>query len=305
MVNRSRRTTLKLLASCGIGVGLKTAFATPTPIMRRTIPRSGEAIPAVGLGSYRTFDIGTSEQARKNMRAVLKAFIDLGGRVIDSSPMYGSAEQVIGDLYAQLGITKAPFYATKVWAHGRREGIRQMEASARKLRSPAIDLLQIHNLVDWRTHIKTLYQWRDENRVRYVGITHYLTSAFDALAHVMKTEHIDFVQLPYSVVTREAERRLLPLAADLGIAVLVNEPFEQGQLFRSVRGRELPAWAADFDCHSWAQFFLKFILSHPSVTCPIPATSKLAHLRDNMQAGVGRLPNGPIRKQMAALMDSL
>ncbi len=219
---------------------------------------------------------------------MLRRFIAHGGRVIDSSPMYGAAESVIGDL---LGDLRHPdmFYATKVWTRGREAGVEQMER---------MDLMQVHNLVDWRTHLKTLRAWKDDGRVRYVGITHYVESAFDELASIMRQERLDFVQLPYNLARRRAEARLLPLARDRGIAVMVNVPFGNGALFRAVKGKPLPGWAAEAGAESWAQVFLKFILSHPDVTCVIPATSDPAHLVDNMGAGTEPLPDAALRERM-------
>jgi diketogulonate reductase-like aldo/keto reductase len=271
----------------------------------RTIPRSGEKIPAIGLGTWQTFDVGESEAQRAPRREVLKEFVRFGGSVIDSSPMYGESETVAGDLANELDVRAKLFLATKVWTSGREAGIRQMNDSFRKLRSERIDLMQVHNLVDWRTHLKTLRAWKEQGRVRYIGITHYTESAYDELARVMQSEEIDFVQFNYSIVSRTAEKRLLPLARDRRIAVLVNKPFEKAGLFDKVRGKELPPWAAEFDCASWAQFFLKFILSHPAATCAIPATSKVKHLVDNMGAGVGRLPDAATREKMAGWLAAL
>jgi diketogulonate reductase-like aldo/keto reductase len=269
----------------------------------RPIPAGQETLPVIGLGTYRTFDVGA--QGHAALAEVLREFVALGGRVIDSSPMYGRAESVVGALAAQTGVADHLFYATKVWTQGREAGIRQMVQSAQRMGAAPIDLMQIHNLVDWRTHLKTLYAWKDEGRIRYIGITHYHRSYFAELAQILRSERLDFVQLPYSVVERDAERVLLPLALERGVAVLVNRPFEQGALFRATRGKPLPDWAAELDCASWAQFFLKFIVSHPAVTCAIPATSNPRHLVDNMQAGYGRLPDRAARERMAHYVASL
>jgi diketogulonate reductase-like aldo/keto reductase len=234
----------------------------------------------------------------------MKRFVSLGGRVIDSSPMYGAAETVVGDLAAELGVADRLFLATKVWTTGREAGVAQMEQSFRRLRARRLDLLQIHNLRDWRTHLQTLRDWKQSGRVRHLGVTHYTASAYDELERVLRGEPLDFVQVNYSLGEREAEARILPLARDRGIAVLVNRPFSAGGLFTHVRGQPLPAWAADFDCASWAQFFLKWILAHPAVTCVIPATSRPEHLVDNMKAGVGALPDAATRDRMAALVGS-
>ncbi|MFQ6022245.1 MAG: aldo/keto reductase [Acidiferrobacterales bacterium] len=302
----SRRTWLKGMAM--LGAGLATAgvgTAQPKSFRMRTIPNSGERLPAVGLGTYRTFNVGAGSDERVAVKAVLRRFVALGGTVIDSSPMYGRAETVVGDLATELAVAKTLFYATKVWTSGREAGIQQMKASMRRMRTARIDLMQIHNLVDWRTHIKTLYAWKDQGVFRYVGITHYTTSAFGEMASIMKREPLDFIQIPYNIINRSAEARLLPLAAERGIAVLVNEPFETGALFHQVRGKPLPDWTVDFDCASWAQFFLKYILAHPAVTCPIPATSKAKHLVDNMQAGVGGLPDESQRRRMVDYVEGL
>jgi diketogulonate reductase-like aldo/keto reductase len=235
---------------------------------------------------------------------VLRRFVELGGRVVDSSPMYGAAEAAVGDLATELGVREGLWIATKVWTTGRAAGIAQMERSLRLLRGKRLDLLQVHNLVDWQTHLATLREWKDAGRIRYLGVTHYSAAGHEALERVMRAEALDFVQLNYSLTEREAEHRLLPLARDRGIAILVNRPLAQGGLLSRVRGRRLPAWAAEVDCASWAQLFLKWILAHPAVTCVIPATSRLPHLEDNMQAGVGRLPDAATRERIAALVDA-
>jgi aryl-alcohol dehydrogenase-like predicted oxidoreductase len=279
---------------------------TPTPatapeetaMQTRPIPRTGEAIPVIGLGTSDTFDVGDGEDERAGCRDVLDKFLAAGGRVIDSSPMYGRAEEVTGDLLAALGKVGVPFLATKVWTSGKREGIAEMQRSMKRMRTEKMDLMQIHNLLDWKTHLPVLREWKQAGTIRYLGITHYQRGAFAELEQIVKDEAIDFIQLPYNLRDREAEKRLLPAARDTGTAVLVMRPFDDGALFDRVKGKELPAWAADFDCASWAQFFLKFILGHPAVTCPIPATSKARHLVDNMSAGHGRLPDEAMRQKM-------
>ncbi len=305
-VSLSRRGLLKLTAAMAAGfIAHGVSRAQNSSQHMRPIPSSGEQLPAMGLGTYRTFDVGTSVQARAAIKEVLRDFVALGGRVIDSSPMYGRAETVVGDLAAELGVHNELFYATKVWTSGREDGIRQMQQSMQRMRTERIDLMQVHNLVDWQTHLKTLYAWREQGRVRYIGITHYTHGAFEQMESIMRRERLDFVQFPYNIMYRHAEQRLLPLAAERGIAVLVNEPFEQGALFSYARDRPVPTWATDFDCTSWAQFFLKYILAHPAVTCAIPATSKPKHLLDNMQAGFGRLPNEAQRTQMVKYVRQL
>jgi diketogulonate reductase-like aldo/keto reductase len=267
-------------------------------MLAKKIPSTGEELPVIGVGTWQTFDAGDDSAARAPLAEVLKVFAQAGGRIVDSSPMYGTSESVAGDLITQLGLREQLFIATKVWTSGRDEGIRQMNESFRRLRVARMDLMQVHNLVDWRTHLETLRAWKKEGIVRYIGVTHYQLGAFGDLERIATKESIDFVQLPYSIVTRDAEARLLPAAAASGVAVLVMRPFEEGALFARVRGKALPPWAADFDCASWAQFFLKFILGHPAVTCPIPATASVKHLADNLAAGRGRLPDAATRKKM-------
>ena len=277
------------------------AGVAPAPLAR-PVPSSGEKIPAVGLGTWRTFDVGASATERAPLTDVLRRFAELGARVVDSSPMYGAAESVVGDLATDLAITDTLFLATKVWTSGRDTGVAQMEQSLRRLRRQRLDLMQIHNLLDWRTHLRTLREWKAAGRARYVGVTHYTSSAYDELERVLRGEPLDFVQVNYSLGEREAERRILPLARDRGVAVLANRPFSEGGLFQRVRGRPVPGWAAEFDCESWAQFFLKWILAHSAVTCVIPATSRPEHLVDNMKAGTGNLPDAATRERMAALV---
>jgi len=304
----SRAQFLRLCAAAA-GMALLPArlssAADPGRMSTRPIPSTGEPLPVVGVGTWQVFDVGPAEKERAPLRDVLRLLFDAGGAMIDSSPMYGPAEGVVGDLLAELGARDRAFLATKVWTDGRERGIAQMRQSMARFRTDAIDLMQVHNLVDWRTHLKTLAEWKEAGTVRYTGITHYTESAFDDLARVMETERIDFVQLPYSIGVRAAEDRLLPLAAERGIAVIVNRPYEGGAVFRATRGRSLPPWAAEFDCASWGQFFLKYILSHPAVTCVIPGTGRIDHLRDNIAAGMGRLPDGNQRRRMASYYSEL
>ena len=293
----SRRDFLRIALTAG-AMALTGGLAMADSLVRKPIPRTGELIPAIGLGTWQTFDVGEGKAAREPLREVLRAFARAGGSVIDSSPMYGKSESVTGDLAAELALHKQLFLATKVWTSGREAGIRQMEESFKRLRTPRMDLLQVHNLVDYRTHLTTLRTWKAQGKVRYIGVTHYTASAYDQLARVISSEELDFVQLNYSLAERDAEQRLLPLAADKQLAVLVNRPFAEGGLFRKVRGKPLPPWAKEIHCASWAQFFLKFIISHPAVTCAIPATAKVDHLVDNMAALQGPLPDAAIREQM-------
>jgi diketogulonate reductase-like aldo/keto reductase len=301
----SRRDLLRLIGAAGLAARLPAAGAAPRAPLQRAIPSSGETLPVVGLGTYKTFDVGAAEAERAPLREVLRRFVALGGAVVDSSPMYGEAETVVGDLAAALGARPRLFLATKVWTRGEAEGRRQMEESLRRLRAERLDLMQVHNLLDWRAHLKTLREWKARGKIRYLGITHYSASAYDEVEAALRAEKLDFLQINYSIAEREAEQRLLPLAAERGVAVIVNRPFAKAGLFGRVRGRTLPPWAAELDAASWAQFFLKFVLSHPAVTCAIPATSRPEHLEDNMQAGFGRLPDAATRRRMAELIERL
>ena len=295
-----------LLAASLTGQGsLSSAEGGAFKVNKRPIPRSGEMLPMMGLGTYQAFGVGSGRGERGPLGEVLRQFVEHGGSLVDSSPMYGTAESVVGDLAVEQGLTARLFMATKVWTTGRDAGIRQMEESMRRMKVARMDLMQIHNLQDWKTHAKTLKEWKASGRIRYTGITHYHSGAYDELERLMKTKEFDFVQFNYSISEREAEQSVLPLAQDTGTAVIINRPFAQASLFSRVRGREVPAWTAEFDCKSWGQFFLKYILSHPAVTCVIPATSKPHHLVDNMMAGVGPLPDAAMRRRMAAAMDSL
>lgn len=264
---------------------------------------TGEQIPVVGVGTWQTFDVGDSSAATNPLKEVLTTLLEKGGSVVDSSPMYGRSEKVVGDLSTELKINDKLFIATKVWITGKNQGIKQMNESLRLLGRKQLDLMQIHNLVDWRTHLATLRDWKAQQKIRYIGITHYTESAYDQVEQIIKQEPIDFVQINYSLLSRKAEARLLPLAREKKISVLINRPFEEGALFNRVRGKNLPDWANEFDCASWGQFFLKFILSHPAVTCVIPGTSKPHHMADNALAGFGKLPDENHRKKMIALLN--
>ena len=272
-------------------------------MLTRPIPSTGEALPVIGLGTWQTFDVGNTPAERGPLAEVLRRFLDSGARLIDSSPMYGRAEEVTGDLLDTLGELKTPFLASKVWTTGKNEGLAQLRNSVQHMGRGRMDLMQVHNLVDWRTQLPMLREWKAAGRIRYVGVTHYSRSAFDDLERFIREEKLDFVQLPYSLAQRDAEKRLLPAAAEHGVAVLVMQPFASGSLFQRVRGRAVPEWAAEFDCTSWAQFFLKFILGHPAVHCPLPATSKPDHVADNLRAGFGRLPDEKQRARMARVLE--
>jgi diketogulonate reductase-like aldo/keto reductase len=274
-------------------------------MLTRPIPRTGETLPAVGLGTWQAFDVAPRDAARGSLREVVRTLAAHGGRVIDSSPMYGRAEGVVGDLVSELATPEAYFYATKVWVSGRDEGIRQMEESFRRMRVARMDLMQIHNLLDWRTHTATLAAWKAAGRVRYVGVTHYHAGAHAELERAVRTGAYDFVQVNYSIGEPEAAAHVLPAAAETGTAVLVNRPFGQGSILRKLRGRPLPPWAAEIDCTSWGQYLLKWILAHPAVTCVIPGTGDPAHMADDLAAGSGRLPDEPMRKRMADYVSDL
>ena len=273
--------------------------------MEKAIASSGEALPVIGAGTWQTFDVGDDPAARTALREVLKTFVELGGRVIDSSPMYGSSESVLGDLVAELGLRDKLFMATKLWTSGREEGIRQMQTSFKRMRVERMDLMQIHNLVDVATHTKTLLQMKSSGKVSYIGITHYTASAYADVERWLKAEAYDFLQINYSLAEREAERRVFPLCQERKVAVIANRPFAEGALFRKVKGKPLPPWAAELGITSWAQYFLKWIASHPAVTCAIPATGKPDHMKDNMAAGQGALPDAAARKRMAEYFSGL
>jgi aryl-alcohol dehydrogenase-like predicted oxidoreductase len=302
-----RRSFVKFMLGLGSTLALtpQLVFAMEQPPIKKKIPSSGESLPVIGMGSWQTFDVGDDAQERANLLEVLQAFFDRGGAVIDSSPMYGSSEQVIGDLLKEVSNKQALFAATKVWTRGGKRGIAQMQRSMRRMGVEVFDLMQIHNLVDWETHLETLKAWKAEGKVRYIGITTSHGRDHGELERIMQTKPFDFVQFTYSIANREVEKRLLPLAAERGIATLINRPYQGGGLFRRVKGKPLPPWAAEFDIQSWGQFFLKFAVSHPAATCAIPATSKVRHMIDNMGAGFGRLPDAVTRQKMIAYYESL
>lgn len=302
----TRRRALGLVAAALAGLVMSRARAQPgTKLLTRPIPSSGERLPVIGLGTWQTFDVGTDPAARAPLREVLSLLGGAGARVVDSSPMYGSSESVLGDLVAELGIRDRLFLATKIWTRGREDGIRQMEQSLRRMRVERMDLMQVHNLADVETHAHALEEWKQAGRVRYIGITHYSASAYGRVEAELLRGTWDFLQINYSLAEREAERRLLPLALEKGIAVIANRPFGEGGMFRRVRGQPLPGWAAEIGVASWAQYFLKWILGHPAITCAIPGTSRPEHMRDNLGAGFGRLPDQRLRRRMAEYYDTL
>ncbi len=270
----------------------------PNSILTRDIPSSGEIIPAVGMGTWLTFDVGSSKSKIESRTKVLEHFFNNGGGLIDSSPMYGSAQKVLGKCFQQLTPPKSFFSATKVWTPGEWLGIQQMKASENLWRLKEFDLMQIHNLLDWATHLKTLREWKESKRIRYIGVTTSHGRRHEELIKIMQTETLDFVQFTYNIAHTEAEQHLLPLAAEKGIAVIINRPFDGGKLFNKIENKPLPEWTKEFNCHNWAQYFLKFILSHPTVTVAIPATSRTDHMDENMGALDDILPDAKMRKKM-------
>jgi diketogulonate reductase-like aldo/keto reductase len=286
LVNPRRRALLAALAA----------------LMAKSSLSKGKDLPKIGLGTWQTFDVGSDAAARAPLREVLGL---LNGNVVDSSPMYGSSEAVVGELVAALGIRERLFMATKVWTSGREDGIRQMETSFKRLRVQVMDLMQVHNLADVAVHKNTLVEWKRQGRIRNIGITHYTASAYPEVERAMKLAPWDFLQINYSLAEREADKRILPFARERGMRVLINRPFGEGSLFRKVKGKALPPWAAELGIASWAQFFLKWIVSHPAVTCAIPATSKPEHMKDNLGAAAGAFPSTSVRKKMAEYFDGL
>jgi aryl-alcohol dehydrogenase-like predicted oxidoreductase len=281
------------------------AHAADPPLETRRIPKSGEAIPVVGLGTWQVFDVAGNAAGLAEARDALARFVSLGGRVVDSSPMYGSSEAVLGDLAASLGVQDRLWIATKVWTTGREAGIRQMEDSMAKLRVARLDLMQVHNLVDADRHLATLADWKKAGRLRYVGITHYHAGAYADVERYVAKGELDFLQINYSLAERDAAKRLLPLAAETRTAVIVNRPFAEGALFSRVRGKPLPPWAAEIGCASWAQLFLKWILANPMVTCAIPGTRNARHVEDNLAAGRGPMLDAAMRRRVEAHIDGL
>lgn len=297
--NKRRKLLAGLAGLAGLGsVPMPLASQPAAGIRKKLIPSSGIALPVIGLGSWLTFDAGSVQRRRDNVRHIIEAFFERGGGMIDSSPMYATAQEVIGAALEHVPDKQGLFSATKVWIPGRRPGIWEMESALKLWGLDSFDLIHVHNLLDWQTHLPWLREWRQERRVRHIGVTTSHGRRHGELAQVMATEPLDFVQFTYNMANREAERRLLPLAADQGLAVVINRPFDGGALFRQVRGRPLPPWAGEIGCENWAQFFLKFLVSHPAVTCAIPATSNIDHLHENMGALQGDLPDAGVRAEM-------
>jgi diketogulonate reductase-like aldo/keto reductase len=302
----TRRQLCGLLAAGVLTGGAQhSGAAQEKPMVTRRISGRDEALPVIGMGSSNTFDVGNDPGQRAPLREVLQLFARAGGSVIDTSPMYGRSEQVLGDLIAELQLRPKFWLATKVWTRGRAAGAAQIAESMRLLRTDRLELLQIHNLLDWREHVPTLRAMQDDGKLRYTGITHYRADAHAEVERVLRAERFDFLQINYSLAERDAERSLLPYCQEHAIAVLANRPFADGALFDRVRGKDLPLWAAEVGCSSWGQFFLRYAASHPAVTCVIPATAKPRHMQDNAAAGAAPLPDADQRARMAAYFAGL
>jgi len=300
--NWNRREAL--IAAGAVGLLPVAAFSEERRMLSRPIPSSGEELPAIGLGTWSVFDVNSTPDEIAVRKQIVDSLLGEGGSVIDTSPMYNRSEKVIGDIIQAGTPRQAVFIATKVWTNGRDSGVEQMQRSAELMKTDVIDLMQVHNLRDTDVHMRTIREWQESGRIRYNGLTHYTASALDALEAAMKKHKPQFIQINYSLGEREAEKRVLPLARDMDIAVLINRPYQSGRLFKAVAGRSLPDWATPF-ASSWGQFFLKFILSHPAVNCVIPATSKTHHMLDNLEAGFGLLPDAATRERMINHMQSL
>ena len=304
-MNSNNWNRREVLAATGaLGLAPICGVAEERAMRSRAIPSSGEKLPVIGLGTYRVFDVPSTPSEIATSQQIVDLLLGEGGGLIDTSPMYNRSEKIIGDIIDSGSPRDAMFIATKVWTDGEDAGIAQMQRSAELMRTDVIDLMQVHNLRDTDVHMKTIRDWQEQGRIRYSGLTHYRAGALDALESAMKKQRPDFIQINYSLGEHESDDRLLPLAADSGVAVLVNRPYQSGSLFRAVRGRPVPEWAADFAA-SWGQFFLKFIISHPAVTCAIPATSKPHHMQDNLEAGFGQLPDPSTRQRMIDFMATL
>jgi diketogulonate reductase-like aldo/keto reductase len=298
--DRKRRQLLKIIGGAGLAATTPLLIASQksSEVITKPIPVSGERLPVIGLGTSRVFNVGKDAAELGKLREVVRIMASMENSMLDTSPMYGEAERVAGDLVEDLGVRRQLFFATKVWTDGKQAGIEQMQESLRLMQTQTIDLMQIHNLVDWKTHISTLRDWKVRGLIRYLGITHYNESAHDDVIRVMNQTPLDFLQINYSLAEPEAENRVLPLAREKGIAVIANRPFARGALFRATRGQSLPDWAEEIECKTWAQFFLKFVVSHPAITCAIPATSKPKHMLDNQLAGKGSQPDSRMRERM-------
>ncbi|MEW7280321.1 aldo/keto reductase [Aquimarina sp. 2201CG1-2-11] len=302
MKNISRREATKLIACSSIAAfaipSMLNAFNTGSKMLKRKIPSTGQPLSVIGLGTWQSFDIGNNSNDRERLSNVLLTMKKHGGQMIDSSPMYGNSEKVVGDLTTKLEIQKDFFYATKVWTTGKQSGIAQMKSSLKTMNRKKMDLMQIHNIVDWKTHVKTLKNWKEKEIIKYWGITHYTNSSHDQLSKIIKTEKPDFVQFNYSIDNRHAEHELISTAVSNNTAIIINRPYNGGSLFKKIKNKPLPKWAKEYNINSWGQFFLKYILSNKAINCVIPGTSKPHHALDNMMAGYGVLPDDTVRKKM-------
>ena len=299
----SRRTVLKVVGVSSLipSIALQATDAK-NYMARRIIPSTGELLPVIGLGTSRVFDTNLSEKSLNPRKEIVKALLDHGGSLIDTSPMYGRAEEVTGKIAQDLKVNDRLFLATKVWIEGKEAGQIQMNASSKKLNKAVIDLMQIHNLLDWKTHIKTLYEWKEQGKINYIGISHFRSNAFNQIEKIITKERIDFAQFNYSLEEREAEKRLLPLCREKGVATLINRPFMRGKLFKAVARKKLPSWTYEYNVNTWSQFFLKFILANQAVTTVIPATSNPAHMIDNLIGGIGPIPEVGLQKKMVEVV---
>ena len=299
----TRRTVLKVMGVSSLTPSMALqATDVKNNMARRIIPSTGELLPVIGLGTSRVFDTNLSEKSLNPRKEIVKALLDHGGSLIDTSPMYGRAEEVTGKIAQDLKINDRLFLATKVWIEGKEAGEIQMNASSKKLNKAVIDLMQIHNLLDWKTHIKTLYEWKEQGKINYIGISHFRSNAFSQIEKIITKERIDFAQFNYSLEEREAEKRLLPLCREKGVATLINRPFMRGKLFKAVARKKLPSWAYEYNVNTWSQFFLKFILANQAVTTVIPATSNPAHMIDNLIGGIGPIPEVGLQKKMVEVV---
>ena len=300
----SRRTVLKVVGVSSLTPSIALQATDAKNYMaRRIIPSTGELLPVIGLGTSRVFDTNLSEKSLNPRKEIVKALLDHGGSLIDTSPMYGRAEEVTGKIAQDLKINDRLFLATKVWIEGKEAGEIQMNASSKKLNKAVIDLMQIHNLLDWKTHIKTLYEWKEQGKINYIGISHFRSNAFNQIEKIITKERIDFAQFNYSLEEREAEKRLLPLCREKGVATLINRPFMRGKLFKAVARKKLPSWTYEYNVNTWSQFFLKFILANQAVTTVIPATSNPAHMIYNLIGGIGPIPEVGLQKKMLEVVE--
>ena len=303
MMTRRKATRLMAGTAASLLVAPSVPADTPASLLQRAIPSAGEMLPVIGLGTSRVFNSSAAE--RGPLEQVVAALVKMGGKMIDTAPAYGEAETVTGEIAAKLKLHDKLFLATKVGTTGKAEGIQQMERSLQLLGKKPVDLIQVHNLTDWETQLATLNELKNQKRIRYTGVTASRNSAHADIARVLEKERVDFVQINYSLMEREAEERVLPVAKERGVAVIINRPFGRGDLFARVREKPLPEWAAEVDCKSWAQIFLKWIVAHPAVTCVIPATSKPHHMEDNLHGGLGRLPDEKMRRRMLDALSAM